>query len=87
MKTKLDDKTKKIIENVAYPLLSLLLVMGIWWIVAAVKDKPLVLPAPDKVIVEFFKLFASAPHSDMLCIVLCPCLRHGCAFRTLDTLT
>ena len=60
MKTKLDDKTKKIIENVAYPLLSLLLVMGIWWIVAAVKDKPLVLPAPDKVIVEFFKLFASA---------------------------
>ena len=54
---KLDDKTKKIIENVAYPLISLVLVLGIWWIVSAVKDKPLVLPAPDKVIVEFFKLF------------------------------
>ena len=55
---KLDDKTKRIIENVAYPLLSLLLVVGIWWIVAAVKDKPLVLPTPDKVVVEFFNLFA-----------------------------
>ena len=57
---KLDAKTKKIIENVAYPLLSLLLVVGIWWIVSAVKDKPLVLPTPDKVVVEFFNLFAGA---------------------------
>lgn len=57
---KLDDKTKRIIETVAYPLLSLVLVLGIWWIVADVKDKPLVLPTPDKVIVEFFKLFGEA---------------------------
>ncbi len=57
---KLDAKTKKIIENVAYPLLSILLVVGIWWIVSAVKDKPLVLPTPDKVVVEFFNLFAGA---------------------------
>lgn len=57
---KLDDKTKKIIENVAYPLISLVLVLGVWWIVSAVKNKPLVLPAPDKVIVEFFKLFGGA---------------------------
>ena len=57
---KLNDKTKRIIENVAYPLLSLVLVLGIWWIVSAVKDKPLVLPTPDKVIVEFFKLFGEA---------------------------
>lgn len=57
---KIDDKTKKIIENVAYPLISLVLVLGVWWIVSAAKDKPWILPAPDKVIVEFFHLFGMA---------------------------
>ena len=55
---KLNDKTKKIIGNVAYPLIALILVLAVWWIVAAVKDKPLIFPTPDKVVVEFFGLFS-----------------------------
>lgn len=56
-KAKLSPNAKKMIGNVVYPLLSLLLVLAVWWIVSAVKDKPLIFPTPDKVVVEFFALF------------------------------
>jgi ABC-type nitrate/sulfonate/bicarbonate transport system permease component len=59
-KISLDTKTKKIIGNVVYPVLSLVLVLAVWWIVSAVKDKPLVFPTPDKVVVDFFNLFGGA---------------------------
>ncbi len=54
---KLSANTKKLIGNVAYPLVAFVLVLGVWWIVSAVKDKPLIFPTPDKVIVDFFTLF------------------------------
>ena len=57
---KLNDNTKKTIGNVAYPLIALAFVLALWWIVAEVKDKPLVFPTPDKVVVDFFDLFAGA---------------------------
>ena len=58
MKLKLNDNVKKALMNVVYPLIALLLVLAVWWIVAEVKDKPLVFPTPDKVVVDFFDLFS-----------------------------
>lgn len=52
-------KLKKIAENVLYPLLAVGLILAIWAIVAKVKNKPLILPMPDKPITQFFELFST----------------------------
>lgn len=58
MDAKKFDKKKawKVASNVVYPLLSFALVMAVWAIVAKVKDNPLLLPMPDKVLETFFSL-------------------------------
>lgn len=58
MDAKKFDKKKawKVASNVVYPLLSFALVMAVWAIVAKVKDNPLILPMPDKVLETFFSL-------------------------------
>lgn len=46
--------------NVIYPLAALALVLGIWAIAAKVKNKPLILPMPDRALRDFFQLFAQS---------------------------
>lgn len=55
-----NDKTKRIIGNILYPLISFAIVVAVWAIVAKVKNKPLVLPMPDVVIKRFFTLGGEA---------------------------
>ena len=52
---------KKVIEicsNIFYPMLALAIVLAVWAICAKAYDNPLVLPAPDVTLREFFKMFA-----------------------------
>lgn len=44
---------KRIIENIAYPLAALGIVLAVWAICAKVKGNPLVLPMPSKVLARF----------------------------------
>ncbi|MBR1746596.1 MAG: ABC transporter permease subunit [Clostridia bacterium] len=45
------------VKNVLYPLLALAVIIGMWAILAAVKNKPLLLPMPSDVFERFFLLF------------------------------
>ena len=52
---------KKVIEicsNIFYPMLALAIVLAVWAICAKAYGNPLVLPAPDVTLREFFKMFA-----------------------------
>ena len=52
---------KKVIEicsNIFYPMLALTIVLAVWAICAKAYGNPLVLPAPDVTLREFFKMFA-----------------------------
>lgn len=53
-------KIKGAILNVIYPLIALAVVIGIWAIAAKVKNKPLILPMPDRPLKDFFGLFAQS---------------------------
>lgn len=58
----MDKGKKKILNNVmnvVYPLIAFGLVLGIWALVAYVKNKPLIFPMPDEAITKFFGLFAA----------------------------
>lgn len=53
---------KKVIEicsNFFYPMLALAIVLAVWAICAKTYGNPLVLPAPDVTLREFFKLFST----------------------------
>lgn len=43
-----NEKTKKIFFDILYPLIAFALVIAIWAIVAKVKNKPLILPSPER---------------------------------------
>ena len=51
---------KRLIENVAYPLAALGIVLAVWAICAKVKGKPLVMPMPSVVLARFFALGSEA---------------------------
>lgn len=51
---------KKIILNIAYPLIVLAAVIAIWWIGAAVIGVSLILPTPAEAVREFFAYLADA---------------------------
>lgn len=57
-KTILTMKKKTLFYNLILPVLSILVVVGVWAVVAAIYDKPLVFPNVDVVFIDFFKLFA-----------------------------
>ena len=76
-KINVDKKTvKRIIENIAYPLAALGIVLAVWAICAKVKGNPLVLPMPSKVLARFFALggekgFWSSVGSSLLRTLIC----------------
>lgn len=51
---------KKILLNIAYPLIVVAVVIAIWWIGAAVIGVSLVLPTPVEALREFFAYFADS---------------------------
>lgn len=50
-------KKKSIFYNLICPIASIFIVIGVWAIVAAVYDKPLIFPKVGDVFVSFFRLF------------------------------
>ena len=52
------DKKKRVIENILYPIGTLVVIILVWWLVSAVVKLPLFFPAPDVIAKEFFGLFA-----------------------------
>jgi len=44
----MNGKTRKIIFNILYPFLAVAVMLGVWWIAAAVKGNSLVLPTPPE---------------------------------------
>lgn len=51
-------KRKRLFYNLICPLLGVLLIAGVWAIVAGVYNKPLIVPQLSSVVVSFFQLFA-----------------------------
>lgn len=51
-------KAKKIVLNIAYPLIVVAVVAAVWWIGAAVIGVTLILPTPAEAVREFFVCFA-----------------------------
>lgn len=51
---------KRLFYNLICPLLGVVLVAGVWAIVAAIYNKPLVVPKLSSVVVSFFKLFGNS---------------------------
>ena len=51
------NKLLKILNNLLYPVLSVIVIAVIWYVVALVVDLELIVPSPTKAIQEFFLLF------------------------------
>ena len=47
----------RILSNLVYPLISVIVIIAVWMIIATIKGNPLVLPMPDKVLYKFFNLW------------------------------
>ena len=54
---KVNKKVIEICSNIFYPMLALAIVLAVWAICAKAYGNPLVLPAPDVTLREFFKMF------------------------------
>ena len=48
---------KRILTNILFPFLALIAIIGIWYLVAWLKNNSLVLPYPEEVLARFFSLW------------------------------